>query len=320
MNKKPKPARRPPAKTTSPRVKAAPRKEPAAKPKPAAGAPQRVQFTNVDKIWFPDTGITKGDVLQFYLGVADRLVPHLRDRPITLERLPDGIGDDKPRFWQKNTPDYYPAWIPRVDIPSDGKSVKYALVNDVETLAYLVNQGALTFHPFLSRVPHLDRPDFVLFDLDPGGAPFTNVIKIANTLHGLLDAEGVESFPKTSGKSGLHVLVPWTEKSGFDQARPWAEAVAGRVVQRLPDLATTERRKDERKGRVYVDVVQNAPHKHVVPPYVVRPTPGATVSTPLDWKEVTAKLDPKQFDVRTIFKRLAKKPDAMAALTTTWAR
>ena len=300
------------------------RKQPSpAKGKAASGGrartPRQVQFTNVDKVWFPEAGITKGDVLEYYLKVADRLVPHLRDRPVTLERLPDGIGEGKPRFWQKNTPDYYPDWIPRVDLPTgEGKSVKYALVNDAETLAYLVNQGALTFHPFLSRVHDLDRPDVVIFDLDPSGAAFTDVVKIANTIHALLDADGVESFPKTSGKSGLHVLVPWREKSGFDGARAWAGEVAGRAVKRLPGLATMERFKDARKGRVYVDVVQNAPHKHVVPPYVVRATPGATVSTPLEWDEVTPKLDPKRFDLRTVVARLGKRKDLTAPLTATW--
>ena len=279
------------------------------------GAPAPVEFTNVYKLWFPEDKLTKGDVLQYYLKVADKLLPHLRDRPITIERFPDGVGEGKPRFWQKNTPDYYPSSIPRVELPTEtGKPVRYALVNDVETLAYFVNQGVLTFHPFLSRVENLDRPDYVLFDLDPGGAPFADVVKIARTIHDELDAQGKPSFPKTSGKSGLHVLVPWRDPGGYEEARAWAMDVAQVVMKKLPDLATVERLKNERVGRVYVDVIQNARGHHAVPPYVLRPTPQATVSTPLDWKEVTPKLDPKKFNLRTVEKRFKGKPDPMADL------
>lgn len=307
-------AKRPVRRKTAPRRPAASRKKGSTLPRPAAkGEPRRVEFTHVEKVLFPESGATKGDVLHYYLDVADKLLPHLRDRPITLERLPDGVGEGKPRFWQKNTPDYYPAWIPRVDLHNeDGKLVRYALVNDVETLAYLVNQGALTFHPFLSRVQDLDRPDYVLFDLDPGGAKFAHVVKIARALHELLDGEGIESFPKTSGKSGLHVLVPWTQAGGYDEARAWSMGRANLVVARLPDVATTERLKAQRDGRLYVDVIQNARGHHAVPPYVLRPTPLATVSTPLTWDEVTPKLDPKKFTLKVALKRFAGKPDLMA--------
>ena len=300
--------------TPRPKTKANAKARPV-KAKPAAPAPTaKVQFTNVQKVMFPEAGVTKGEVLEFYLKIAGRLIPHLRDRPVTLERLPDGVGEGKPRFWQKNTPAYYPQWIPRVEIPTEaGKPVQYVLVNDAETLAYLVNQGTITFHPYLSRVQDLHRPDFALFDLDPGGARFADVVKIANTLHEILDDEGVKSFPKTSGKSGLHVMVPWKE-GGFDEARARATDVAARLVKRLPGLATTERFKSEREGRVYVDVIQNGWGKHAVPPYVLRATPGATVSTPLEWKEVTPKLDPKQFNVRTIFDRLGRRADPLKVL------
>ena len=275
-----------------------------------------VTFTHLDKIWFPEAGITKGDAIAYYLKVADKLLPHLCDRPITLERMPDGISPGKPRFWQKNTPDHYPDWIPRVDLPTeDGKPVKYALVNDERTLAYLVNQGAVTFHPFLSRLADPDRPDFVLFDLDPGGARFADVVRIARTIRDALAGQAVEALVKTSGKSGLHVLVPWKQRGGYDESRAWATNVAHSVVRELPDLATVERLKDQRAGRVYVDVVQNARGKHAVPPYVLRATPTATVSTPLDWKEVTPKLDPKRFNLRTVLKRLSGRSDPLLPIT-----
>ncbi len=281
------------------------------------GKPQRVEFTHVEKVMYPEAGLTKGDVLKYYLDVADVLIPHLRDRPVTLERLPDGLGGTAPRFWQKNTPAYYPKWIPRVELPSErGKPVQYALVNDAETLAYLVNQGTLTFHTYLSRVQTLDRPDFIAYDLDPGSAKFADVVRIARTLHDILDDQKARSFPKTSGKSGLHILVPWTGAGGYDEARAWAMGNALRVVAELPDVATVERRKDDRGGRVYVDVIQNAQGHHVVPPYVMRAVAGATVSTPLEWKEVTPKLDPKKFTPAVVLSRLKRKGDLMGDLLT----
>ena len=282
-----------------------------ARKQPAAGD-RSVEFTHVEKVMFPEAGVTKGDVIAYYLKVADKLLPHLRDRPITLERMPDGVGEGRPRFWQKNTPPYYPKWIPRVELPSEaGKKVQYALVNDEAALSYLVNQGTITFHPYLSRVKRLDEPDFVLFDLDPGGAKFADVVKIARTLRDIFEDEGVESFPKTSGKSGIHVLVPWRRKGGYDASRAWAMDVAHKAIDALPDLATVERLKSDREGRVYIDVIQNALGHHAVPPFVLRATPGATVSTPLDWKEVTPKLEPKEFTVKTAPKRFAAKGDLM---------
>jgi bifunctional non-homologous end joining protein LigD len=244
------------------------------------------------------------------------LLPYLRDRPVTLERLPDGLGEAKPHFWQKDTPAYYPAWVPRIDLATErGKVVHYALVNDLATLLYLVNQGTLTFHVWFSRVQDLDRPDFVLFDLDRGGASFADVVTVARELHTVLKGEGVRPFVKTSGKTGLHVLVPWTGDGGYDKARGWAQGVAGRVVEALPELATVEVRKAGRGSRVYVDTLQNARGHHAVPPYVLRAVPGAPVSTPLHWRELTPGLDPGQFNLRTIFTRLARqKSDPMAPL------
>lgn len=293
-----------------------PRRPTRTSPPPSPPASEReVRFTNVKKLMFPQAGLTKGDVLKYYLAVADVLLPHLRDRPMTLERLPDGLGDGKPRFWQKNAPPYYPQWIPRVEIPTEqGKPVNYLLVNDADTLAYLVNQGTLTFHTYLSRVQNLGRPDFVAFDLDPGKADFADVVKIAHGLRGLLEAMNVSSFPKTSGKTGLHVLVPWKRRGGYDQARAWAMDVAERLVGKLPTLATVERLKARRGGRVYIDVIQNAEGHHVVPPYVLRAVPEATVSTPLEWKEVTRKLDPARFTSDEVVKRVQRKGDLMGEL------
>src|SRR5262249_51262058 len=156
---------------------------------------------------------------------------------------------------------------------------------------YLVNQGALTFHPWFSRVGSLDRPDFVLFDLDPGKAPFENVMRAAKALHQELNRESVDSFVKTSGKSGLHVLVPCQGDGGYDEARDWAYRIGERIVELLPDSTTLERSKTRRRRRVYVDVMQNVRGHHAVPAYVVRAVPEATVSTPLKWSELSSRLD-----------------------------
>jgi bifunctional non-homologous end joining protein LigD len=285
--------------------------------KPAAAAATRVQFSHLEKVMFPAKGYTKGDLLHYYAKVANKILPHLRNRPITIERLPDGLSGPKaPRFWQKNTPSYYPDWIPRVNLPTeDGKPVHYALVNDLDTLMYLVNQGTVTFHVWMSRVDDLDRPDYVLFDLDPSEATFKEAVIVAKRLHEVLDAQKVKSFPKTSGKTGLHVLVPWKGKGGYDEARGWAIEVAQGVVRDLSQIATMERSKDKRKGRLYLDVMQNVQGRHAVPPYVVRATDAATVSTPLEWKEVNARLDPKRFDLESARDRFAKqRKDLMSPL------
>jgi bifunctional non-homologous end joining protein LigD len=198
-------------------------------------------FTNEEKVMFPEAGITKGDLLRYYGVIAPLLLPHLKDRPITLERLPDGLTSPKaPHFWQKNTPEHYPDWIPRVNLPTaEGKKVNYVLVNDERTLLYLVNQGSVTFHVNFSRVGKLKRPDFVLFDLDPKEGHFGDVIEIARAIGRRLEAEGEKSFPKTSGKRGVHILAPWRRPGGFDEARGWAMKVVEAISKERPKIATT---------------------------------------------------------------------------------
>jgi bifunctional non-homologous end joining protein LigD len=178
----------------------------------------------------------------------------------------------------------------------------------------MVNQGTLTFHVWLSRVKTLDRPDYVLFDLDPGDRPFADAVTVAKEVHAVLDQRKVTAYPKTSGKSGLHILAPWTREGDYTIARAWATEVAEEVVRRLPKLATMERRIADRGGRLYLDVVQNARGHHVEPPYVVRADSWAGVSTPLEWKEVNARLTPRRFDLRSALKRLKTKGDLMGEL------
>jgi bifunctional non-homologous end joining protein LigD len=290
--------------------------------KSSKSKPKWIEFSNEGKIMFPELGVTKGEVLEYYERIAEYLLPHLKDRPITLERLPEGLIEGAPHFWQKNTPSYYPDWIPRAELTSErGDPVNYVLVNDVQTLLYLVNQGTITFHVWASRMKNLDRPDFVLFDLDPGQSTFQEAVTVAKQLHTMLGKEKIESFVKTSGKSGLHVLVPWTDRGDDEVARGWAMEFAGRVVAELPEIVTVERSKSERQGKLYLDVLQNIRGHHAVPPYVLRAVPKATVSTPLRWNELTADLTPAKFDIRTIFRRLSRmKNDPIAPLAKYYGR
>jgi bifunctional non-homologous end joining protein LigD len=294
-----------------------PRPRPAPAGRRRAPPPGGVAITNPDKVLFPEPGITKGQLADYYRRVAGRLLPHLRDRPVTVERFPDGVGDGVERFYQKNCPDFYPPWVRRANLPTkEGKIVHYALVNDVDTLLYLVNDGAITFHVWLSRMGSLNRPDYVLFDLDPCEAGFGALLRVAAGLHAVLRKKRVKTCLKTSGKSGLHVLVPWDGRGGFEASRAWAKGIAEEVADALPREATVETRKADRGRRVFVDVLHNSRGHHVVPAYVVRPVPEASVSTPLTWRQLTAKLDPSRFTVRTLFARLARqKSDPLAPLT-----
>jgi bifunctional non-homologous end joining protein LigD len=193
--------------------------------------------------------------------------------------------------------------------------VPYVLVNDEATLLYLVNQGTLTFHVGGSRIADLERPDWVLFDLDPGKAGMVDMVAVAKVLRKRLQADRHEAFLKTSGKTGLHVMVPWERATEYTEARAWALRMAQQVVAALPDQAITERSKAKRGTRVYVDVVQNANGHHAVPPYVLRAVPRAPVSAPLDWQELTSHLDPTAYTLKTIFRRLAnQRRDPMTGL------
>jgi bifunctional non-homologous end joining protein LigD len=251
---------------------------------------------------FPQVNVTKGDLLRYYQSIAKLILPHLQNRPMTLERMPAGLaGKNPPHFWQKNTPEYYPKWIARAKMPSEeDRDVEYVLVNDEPSLLWLVNQGTITFHPWFSTIDDPDRPTFVLFDVDPHQSTFANAVKVAKELHKVLEAEKIKSFVKTTGKTGLHVMTPWKNKGNFAEARSWAEIIARRVVESIPKIATTERHIANRGERVYLDVQQNSKGKHGVPPYVVRATPEATISMPLDWKDLSARLDPKKFTVQHV--------------------
>ncbi len=265
-----------------------------------------LKLSNLDKPFWPDEGITKGDLLAYYRDIAPVLVPHLRDRPFTMKRYPDGWQGKF--FFQKDAPSHMPDWIKRAPFPAstrDGEKriIDYPLVNDELALLWMVNMGCIDMNAWASRVDKPDRPDWVMFDLDPSDdVGFPEVIEVALLVKQLLDLAGLESFPKTSGSRGIHVLVPIARRQGFDAARSFASVIAGALERTHPGLVTTEWTKRKRRG-VLVDANQNGPGKTTAVVYSVRPRAGAIVSTPLAWDEVHEGLDPDASSRWTRFAR-----------------
>jgi bifunctional non-homologous end joining protein LigD len=279
-----------------------------ARRRPAARR-SRVQLSNLDKVFWPAEGYTKGDLLAYYESVADVLLPYLHDRPCHLNRFPDGI--DGKSFYQREAKEHTPAWVATVPIDSDthGGAVPHVLCNDRDTLLYIVNLGSIDLHPWLSRRGSLDSPDWAVLDLDPKSAPFAQVVRIAREVGKLLRGIGLRPLLKTSGKTGLHVYVPLEPGYTYAQSAMFCEAVARCMVRDLPDIATVERDIGARGARVYVDFLQNRRAQTVVPPYSVRPVRGAQVSTPLAWDELDGELSPGAFTILTVPERLEQRGD-----------
>ncbi len=279
---------------------------------PAPTAPAaRIEFTNLDKIFWPEDGYTKGDLIEYYDNISSYLIPHLLDRPLVFERFPNGIHGQS--FYQKDAPDYTPPWIRTEEIWSEDvkRSIRYFIGADREQLLYIANTGNIQQNPWMSRVQHLEYPDYLVFDLDPVEAPYSSVQKVAVVVKEVLDELGLRGYPKTSGATGIHVHLPVLENTfTYGDVRLFAEAVARIVVQRIPELATVERVVRRRKPHeVYVDYLQNIKGKTVASVYSPRPRPGAPVSTPLRWEEFKRPIDPNAYTITTIFKRLAKFGD-----------
>ncbi|HKH47204.1 MAG TPA: non-homologous end-joining DNA ligase, partial [Thermoanaerobaculia bacterium] len=279
-------------------------------PSPAPrGRGQGRGLTNLDKVFWPEEGYTKGDLIEYYRTVSPWMLPYLCDRPLVLDRYPNGITGKS--FFQKHAPDMATAGRLRtVPIRGDGtREIDYFLCDEPEGLLALVNLGAIPFHVWASRLPDLDRPDWCILDLDPKGAPFAHVVRIALTIRELCEEIEMPSFIKTSGGSGLHVLLPMGRQLDHERVRQLAELLARVIVERLPDVATTARSIPARKGKVYVDALQNGRGKLLAAPYSVRPRPGAPVSTPLAWSEVGPRLDVRKFTIRSVPRRLRQRKD-----------
>ena len=257
------------------------------------------------------------------------MLPHLAGRPITLQRYPDGI--DGEEWYQQNAPDKLPPFVRLIDVGPRHDNKKRIVCDSVDTLQWLANLAALTIHQWCCHVPPqatargaidhaLARPDYVVLDLDPGDGPWSHLVEVAVAVRTLLEALELQSFVKTSGKRGLHVLVPIAPGPTHDQATGFAEQVARAVAKVLPKVATVERMKEKRGGKLYVDYGQNGEGRTIVSPYTIRARDGAVVSTPIAWDEVTEKLDPTRFTIRTVLSRIEKHGDLFAGVLATKQR
>jgi bifunctional non-homologous end joining protein LigD len=266
----------------------------------------RFTATHREKIFWPAQGYTKGDLIDYYLAIAPWMLPYLRDRPVMLTRHPDGIAGKS--FYQKDAPGFAPSWLRTERIYSNDaqREISYFVLDSADALGYMANLGAITIHVWSSRLPHLERPDWLLFDIDPKGTTTARAIAVAGEVGATLRALGLRPYVKTSGQAGLHVVVGLEPRYTYEQARMFSELVARVVVARIPDLATINRNPRARQGRVYIDYLQLGHGKTIAAPFSVRPIEGAPVSTPIHWRELKASLDPARFTIRTVPARMAR--------------
>jgi bifunctional non-homologous end joining protein LigD len=266
------------------------------------------EFSHLDKVFFPRHGYTKGDLIKYYQSVADYILPYLADRPHSLLRQPGGVTDRG--FFQKNM-EHLPEWAPTADIYSESNkaNIHWLVGGKLETLEYMVQLGCIEINPWNARVQHLDKPDWAVMDLDPEGVTFDDVITVAQTVHQLCDELDITAVPKTSGKTGIHVYMPLGAKYTHNQAKDFVHLLAIEVNKRLPKLTSLERMPEKRKHKIYLDYLQNREGQTLAAPYSVRPTPDATVATPLHWDEVKKGLLPTDYTIKNIHRRLSRVGD-----------
>jgi bifunctional non-homologous end joining protein LigD len=277
-----------------------------------------VQLSHLDKVFFPDDGLRKGDLVDYYRMVAPRMLPYLRERPVVMVRYPDGVTGEA--ILQKNVPRHFPEWVTRVEVPRLGRggAVCQVVCDRPETLIYLANQACIELHALLSRAGALERPDQLVFDLDPTAADgFDEARRCALDLRRLLEDElGLTAYVKTTGGKGLHVHLPLRADEGFDPVREFAREVAELMVRHDPDRLTLQQRVDQRGTRLYLDLQRNGYAQMAVAPYSVRARPGAPVATPLHWAEAEdADLNPRRFTMRTMGDRLGTTQDPWAGMS-----
>ncbi len=265
-----------------------------------------VAFSNLKKVYWPDEKYTKGDMIEYYRAVSRWMLPYLRDRPLVLTRYPDGI--DGKSFYQKDAPEFVPSWVRTVSIWSEDtqREIRYFVCDDVETLLYVANMGSIPLHIWASRVESLEQPDWCVIDLDPKDAPFGNVVTTALALRRICESIRLPTYVKTTGKTGLHVLIPLARQLTYAQSRTIGELLARLVLRETGDIATITRHVSKRGTRVYLDYLQNRHGQTIVAPFSVRPLPGAPVSMPLEWHEVNQDLDPRNYTIRNAVARMEK--------------
>lgn len=267
-----------------------------------------IELSHADKVLFPRDGITKRDLADYYYRVAEAMLPHLRGRPVTMHRFPDGLEGEG--FYQKEISSYFPEWIRRASLEKEGGTVTYLLCEDAATLVYMASQACITPHVWLSRADRSKHPDLLIFDLDPPDGSFEPVRQAAWSLRDLLDELGLVPFVKSTGSRGLHVAVPLDRSASFDEVYAFAEKAAQRLASRNPERLTTEQRKEKREGRVFVDVMRNNYGQMAVAPYAVRALPGAPIAVPLDWDELRDEtFHPRKYNMRNILTRLSRKAE-----------
>jgi bifunctional non-homologous end joining protein LigD len=275
-------------------------------PAPPAKAPiqKNIAFTNLKKIYWPAEKYTKGQLIDYYRAVSKWLLPYLENRPVVLTRFPDGI--DGKSFYQKDAPVFAPDWMRTVPIWSEEtqREIRYFICDCEEALLYLANMGSIPLHIWASREGSLELADWCVIDLDPKEAPFSDVIRCAQVLHGVCESVGLPSYVKTTGKTGLHILLPLGRQCTYEQSRMLGELLARVVLRELNDIATITRHVTKRGDKVYLDYLQNRHGQTIVAPFSVRPLPGATVSMPLVWSEVDQSLDPKAYTIKTAIDRM----------------
>ena len=281
-------------------------------PRGAGVGERTVNVTNPRKVFWPEEGYTKSDLIEYYDAVAPWLLPYLEDRPLVLTRYPDGIKGKS--FFQKDAPEWIPSWVQtaRIHAHDVGRDIDYFIVNDRESLRYVVNLGTIPLHLWSARLSGLDHPDWLVLDLDPKGAPFTDVVKVARALHKILDELELPSYVKTSGATGLHILLPLGARYDHEIVRTFARLLAVMGVEAEPAISTIARPLHSRGGKVYIDFGQNGRGQTIVAPFSARPLPGAPVSCPLRWDEVNARLDPSRFTIKTAPPRFAQQGDPLA--------
>jgi bifunctional non-homologous end joining protein LigD len=268
----------------------------------------KVETSSEDKIYFPDDGITKGDVLEYYQNIADHMLPHLADRPLMLQRFPEGI--DESGFYQKEAGEYFPDWIETVEVEKEDGKLHHVICSNASTLKYLVNQGTLTFHTWLSRKPKIDYPDKFIIDLDPPEGNFAIVRKAARILRDFFEEVEIRVFMMTTGSQGLHIMMPLDGKSDFDTVKEVGKKLGNKMVDEHPDIFTRAQRKDKREGKLFFDIERNAYAQTAVAPYTIRPIKGAPVATPLSWDELDkSDLNSHSYKLKNIRRRLSQKED-----------
>lgn len=273
---------------------------------------QRVGLSNLSKVLFP-CGLTKGNIIDYYRRIAPYLLPHCRNRALTMERYPDGI--ESGGFFQKHVSAYFPDWIDRVELAKEGGTVTHAVANSAAALVYLANQACITPHLALAQVDRPNFPDRLVIDLDPSDNDFSKVQETAVHIKRALDEREIRSFVQTTGSRGLHILVPLDRTADFDVVRRWVRTFAEEIVARDEGLMTLAVRKPDRKNRVFLDIMRNAYGQTSVAPYALRARDNAPVATPLRWDEaVEPDMEPRKYTVRNIFRRLAQIDDPWAGL------